>query len=272
VNTLDQALALWRCGLNVLDVPRPDAARGHDGKRTIRPWRQWQTERQVEADIHEMFNGDPMNLAIITGGPSEVVGIDADSVEGLRHCTKRLPYTPWQVKSARGWHLYYRHPGVSVPNRARLQTLEGRLAVDVRGDGGYLLAPPSVHATGVLYEFAGDWSVPKSELPRFWPGWLQRPERPTASRPSTPRPTGDVVERARRYLAAVPRPEIGAGSDAATLYAACRLVRGFGLETYVAVDLLWEWAGGRSGWTREWIVQKVQHAERYGTEPIGALR
>jgi cytochrome P450 len=35
---------------------------------------------------------------------------------------------------------------------------------------------------------------------------------------------------------------------------------------------LWEWAGGRTGWTRDWIARKVQHAERYGSEPVGALR
>jgi hypothetical protein len=83
---------------------------------------------------------------------------------------------------------------------------------------------------------------------------------------------GDVIDRARRYLLAVPRPEIGHGSDAATLYAACRLVRGFGLAPADAEALLWAWAGGRSGWTREWIARKVAHAERYGTEAIGALR
>ncbi len=87
------------------------------------------------------------------------------------------------------------------------------------------------------------------------------------------RPTGDVTERARRYLASVPPPEIGQGSDAATLYAACRLVRGFGLSAGGEAEaLLWAWCGNRTGWTREWVQRKVAHAERYGTEPVGALR
>jgi hypothetical protein len=81
-----------------------------------------------------------------------------------------------------------------------------------------------------------------------------------------------VIDRARAYLAAIPRPEIGHGSDAATLNAACRLVRGFALAPADAEGLLWEWAGGRAGWTREWIAEKVGHAVRYGTEPIGALQ
>jgi hypothetical protein len=81
-----------------------------------------------------------------------------------------------------------------------------------------------------------------------------------------------VIDRARRYLAAVPRPEIGAGSDKATLYAACKLVRGFNISAADAEALIWDWAGGRPGWTRDWIASKVASAERYGTEPIGALR
>lgn len=83
---------------------------------------------------------------------------------------------------------------------------------------------------------------------------------------------GDLVGRARAYLAAIPRPEIGHGSDAAVLYAACRLVRGFGLSSTDATTLLWEWAGNRVGWTYDWVARKVVHAERYGTEPIGALK
>ena len=142
----------------------------------------------------------------------------------------------------------------------------------MRGDGGYVIAPGSVHQSGAQYEQAGDWSVPREQLPRFWVGWLVRPTPRSRPRPPTHRPVGDVVERARRYLAAIPPPEIGRGSDQATLYAACRLTRGFGLPEADATALLWDWAGGRSGWTPEWIARKVRNAVAYGSEPVGALR
>jgi hypothetical protein len=86
-----------------------------------------------------------------------------------------------------------------------------------------------------------------------------------------PKATSLVVGRARAYLAAIPKPVIGQGSDAVTFYAACRLVRGFDLSAADAEALLWDWAGGRAGWTREWIAEKVDNAQ-YGTEPIGVLR
>ena len=82
---------------------------------------------------------------------------------------------------------------------------------------------------------------------------------------------GHVIHRARRYLAATPLPEIGAGSDSATLSAACgwsadsscrsRMPRRCCGSGQAVVP-----AGPASG------SQKVQHAARYGTEPLGALR
>lgn len=235
-------------------------------------WREYQTRLPHDGEIARWFGGAPMNIAVITGTISDVVVIDADSPQALRWCTKNLPYTPWQTQTSKGFHLWYRHPGLHVPNRARIETKDGRLAIDVRGDCGFVIAPGSIHASGAEYREAGDWTIPRQQLPRFWPGWLQRPRRQDSSTCNLPRPTGNVVDRARRYLGAIPPPVIGHGSDSATLYAACRLVRGFGLTASDAESLLWEWAGGRPGWTREWISEKVQHAEKYGSEPVGALR
>ena len=181
-------------------------------------------------------------------------------------------YTPWQTKTARGYHLWYRYPAVHVGNRARLETRDGRLAIDVRGDGGFVIAPGSLHASGAEYREAGDWDIPRDRVPVFWAGWLQRPPRPPSPSPTRPRPAGAVVDRARQYLAAIPPPVIGQGSDVAVFNAACRLIRGFELSADEAVSLLWDWAGGRPGWTLDWIGAKVAHADRYGSEPIGGLR
>ncbi len=275
--SLDIALSLWRRGLSVIPVPRPRPGvapgRPGDGKVPVIAWKEYQKRLPTEDELRSWFS-EPMNLAVVTGAVSGVVVIDADSPAATRWIAEHLPRTPWQTRTSRGFHLWYRHPDdVRVGNRARLLTPEGRLAIDVRGDGGYVIAPGSVHASGCAYEFAGDWTVPRDHVPFFWPGWIERPvvhRRETRPRPT--RPTGDVVERARRYLAAIPRPEIGQGSDNATLYAACKLTRGFGLTEADTVSLLWDWAGSRDGWTLEWVERKVRNAIRYGTEPVGTLR
>jgi hypothetical protein len=264
------AFRLRRLGLSVIPVPRPDGQ--HDGKVPAIAWREYQTRLPTEGELAQWFTAEPMNLAVITGAISDKVVIDADSHDALRLCVRRFPYTPWQTQTGRGWHLWYRHPGSRVANRARVETGDGRLAIDIRGDGGFVIVPPSVHGSGAIYSEAGDWTVPPEDLPRFCPEWLARPQQTRQAPARTIHPTGELVTRARAYLSAIPQPEIGQGSDTAVLYAACRLVRGFGLTSAEAVTLLWEWAGGRPGWDPEWIAQKVAHAERYGTEPIGALR
>lgn len=275
IGALALARRLWQRGLSVIPVlrPRPGVPPGQpgDGKVTAIPWREYQTRRATESEIGRLFSEGSVNIAVITGAVSGVVVVDADSLDAVRWVTRRLPYTPWQTRTARGYHLWYGHPGVRVPNRARLETRDGRLAIDVRGDGGYVIAPGSIHGSGVEYVEAGDWSVPRDRLPSFRPDWFDRPDSRSSAGPR-PRPMGEIIERARKYLASIRQPEIGHGSDNATLYAACRLVRGFELSPAEAEALLWEWAGGRPGWTREWIALKVARARRYGTEPIGALR
>lgn len=278
-SALTQARALAARGLSVIPVPRPrpgvPPGQPGDGKVPAIAWAEYQTRLPTDTELVAWFATEH-NLAVVTGVVSGVVVVDADTPDALRYCTRHLPWTPWQTKTSKGYHLWYRHPGVRVPNRARLQTTAGTLAIDLRGDGGYVIAPGSLHASGVRYAEAGDWTVPRDRVPRFWRGWLARDRPPAAwsaaPTPPTSRPTGDLIARARAYLAAIPRPEIGVGSDAATLSAACRLVRGFDLPDVDAVSLLWDWAGGRPGWTWAYVARKVTHAQRYGTEPIGALR
>jgi hypothetical protein len=268
------ARRLLALDLSVIPVPRPQPGvppgQPGDGKVPAIAWSAYQERRPTASEIDAWFGAAPMNLAVITGQVSGVVVVDADEPDALRWLVRRLPWTPWQTQTARGFHLWYRHPGVRVPNRARVETGVGKLKIDVRGDGGYVIAPGSLHASGAAYLQAGDWSEPRTRVPVFWPGWLSRPTRPVAAR--TQRSTHrEALARARAYLATIPKPEIGCGSDADTLYAACRLVRGFALSSVDAAELLWEWAGGRPGWTREWVAQKVARAERYGTEAIGSL-
>ena len=275
MSSLDYALALWRRGLSVIPVPPPvpgtEKGKPGDGKVPAISWKTYQQCRASEKDLYTWFAGE-QNVAIITGAVSGVVAVDVDSAEALTWVRRNMLRTPWRVRTGRGLHLYYRYPGVRVPNRARLRTKDGRLQLDVRGDGGFVIGPGSLHANGHQYTAEGDWNIPASKLPAFWIGLLEQPRPPSPPALSSPSSSEDVVQRARAYLAAIPRPEIGAGSDATTLYAACRLVRGFELSDAEALDLLWEWAGGHPGWDRTWIEHKVKNARSYGSEPFGALR
>lgn len=254
-------MTLWDLGLSVIPVPRPGGT--HDGKRPIIAWKQYQQRRPTEQEIRRWFAG-PSNNAIVTGAVSGVVVVDVDSPEAVPWVKAHLVRTPWIVKTARGWHCYYRHPGVAIGNRAHLAGMK----LDVRGDGGYVIGPGSIHASGHIYRRTGDWWAPMKDLPVLNVALLERPA-PRPSAPPSVRPAGGMAERARKYLARVERPVVGQGSDAHTFRAACKLVRGFALPTGVAVELLSEWAPDFDRW---WLEKKIATAMAFGSEPFGARR
>jgi len=180
----------------------------------------------------------------------------------------------------RGVHRYYRHPGGAVRNRARIVIGAGKLALDVRADGGQVLSPGSQHPSGVCYEAMspGAWTPEqKATLPLFEPSWLEAapepaPEAPPpVPRPPSPgRPSG--FDRARAWLEKREPAIEGAGGDAHTFATACSLVRGFDLEDSDALALLQEWnATCRPPWTFEELAEKVRNARAYGAGEFGAL-
>ena len=83
------------------------------------------------------------NVAIPTGAVSGLVVIDVDRKDGRdgaeAYINLGLPETLAINTPTGGMHAYFRHPGVEVRNRANW--LPG---IDIRGDGGYVIAPPSV--------------------------------------------------------------------------------------------------------------------------------
>jgi putative DNA primase/helicase len=67
-----------------------------------------------------------------------------------------------------GLHILFKHPGHRVPNA---QGLLGLIGIDVRGDGGYIVVPPSNHPSGNSYQWEEGKSPFESELPEC-PEWI----------------------------------------------------------------------------------------------------
>jgi hypothetical protein len=109
------------------------------------------------------------NVGIRTGAASRLIVLDVDGQAGGQSLRELVAAhgtfaARWARTGGGGWHAYLAHPGTPVPNSA------GRLGdgLDVRGDGGYVVAPPSRHQTRRLYRWIGadDDSLPSA------PGWL----------------------------------------------------------------------------------------------------
>jgi hypothetical protein len=84
--------------------------------------------------------------------------------------------------------------------------------------------------------------------------------------------SSNVIERARRYLAALPPAVSGQHGDVTTFRACCRLVRGFLLDDADALALIRQWnAQCEPPWSERELVDKIRRARRYGREPLGGL-
>ena len=115
------------------------------------------TERTT---IERWWDKNPQyNIGIATGNKSSglvVIDLDVDKNKGIdgydvlrdwQNKHGKFPET-WQSITGRGGYHYFYKDAIVHSNRVGLY--EG---VDIRGEGGYIVAPPSVHPNGNIYEW-----------------------------------------------------------------------------------------------------------------------
>lgn len=123
-------------------------------------------------------------IGLATGSGLVVIDSDIDPAKGLNgeNDLKNFPPLPatYTVQTPRGG----RHRYFSVPEGEAIPCSAGKLAcgVDVRGDGGYVIMPPSGH-NGTAYAVFDD--SPIAVLPREWLELLRKKEKP----PDLPMPS-----------------------------------------------------------------------------------
>jgi hypothetical protein len=166
------------------------------------------------------------NIGIATGETSGVWVLDIDGDEGeatLRALETEhgaLPPTVEAITGGGGRHLYFRLADEPISNSA------GKIGpgIDVRGDGGYVLAPPSLHPCGGRYQ----WSVDSAAEFAAAPDWL------TAKLAHHAAGKGKPLEEWHRTLTS-PIPN---GQRNTTLASICGRLIFHGLDLIEARDLL----------------------------------
>ena len=155
---LESALAYLSHGLSVIPT-RKD-------KKPSLSWKPYQDAPPAIETVREWWTKYPAaGIGIITGRVSGGLWVlDCDSDAALEWFKHNAPDTPRMCKTRRGMHAYYRTPPGAVIRNSSSVVAPG---VDVRGEGGYVIAPPSPHADG-CYEWlqAGPWGdIPLWEPP-----------------------------------------------------------------------------------------------------------
>ncbi len=106
------------------------------------------------------------NIGIASGNGLVIVDVDAKS-GGLATIDKwqsqfgALPLTPTVCTGGGGFHYYFSMPkGRSVANKVAVAA-----GIDIRCDGGYVVAPPSLHKSGEQYKWMAPEGISLAEVP-----------------------------------------------------------------------------------------------------------
>ena len=140
------------------------------------------------------------NIGIATGASSGLVVLDVDAGKGGEDSLERLGKMPDTVEvltGGGGRHFYFKHPGKPIKNSVcRLGA-----GLDVRGDGGYVVAPPSVHKSGRHYEWEAS-SEPGMVDPAPVPSVVLKASEQSAERKTTNDPPDPIREGTRNQTLA----------------------------------------------------------------------
>ncbi len=171
---LDAALRLLGAGCSVIPVahqgwsakrPHREAllATGHfdwewskarERHEQIPRWAPFQEAHATDAMVREWVSAGCRAWGLVTGAISNLVAIDFD--EDGKSLLTQLGWTPHTVTPSGGAHVFVRHPGWRVRTAKSGKVKPGATpardalpqGVDMRGDGGYVVAAPSVIQTG----------------------------------------------------------------------------------------------------------------------------
>ncbi|MDH4366146.1 MAG: bifunctional DNA primase/polymerase [Acidimicrobiia bacterium] len=188
------------CSCGDPDCPAP-------GKHPRVAWLTFQHRRPTARTVRRWWQRWPgANVGAVTGEISGIAVLDVDprnggvaSLEALERAWGVLGPVVESLTGGGGRHVYFAHPGRPLST--------GPLApgLDLKGEGGLVVVPPSRHASGQQYRWR-DGADPASRPLSAMPWWIlhHHPEPaartgPTASRPTAQRTAAEQREFAEAW-------------------------------------------------------------------------
>lgn len=214
-------------------------------------WKEFQARCPTTHEVTSWFSPSviqPTGVAVVTGRLSNLVIVDCDTPADAEYWAVNFLETPLAAQTGRGGvHYYYAMPpDREVRNRAGVL----RRRIDIRGEGGYAVAPPSLHPSGPRY--AWHRFTDNLDLPYFEPTWIETPNPAPLNHPL---PTSQQVRNAVAYIGRI-FARSGEGGHNATFRAACKL-RDAGLTPDEALSVLANW--NETNASPPWSAQELQH-------------
>ena len=158
---------IYQCASDYIDLGFSIIPIGKD-KTPLISWKHYQSVRATKDQVAQWLTQFPeMNIGVVTGKISGIVVLDIDAKHGRSSSEFRIPPTVSTISGGGGEHFYFKHPNWYVPST------NGKIygnGVDIKGDGGYIVLPPSLHSSGNNYR----WTLePSNNDFAEIPDWLK---------------------------------------------------------------------------------------------------
>lgn len=155
---MNMALGYIKQGISIVPIP-------HKEKSPSIPWKEYQSRIATEEEVKSWFQDKQQNVGIVTGSLSGITVVDVDVDKGGNESIVKLGISsPITALSSRGYHLYYKY----CPDTDKIKTVVGVFpGVDIRSEGGLIVAPPSIHSSGKRYIWRNLLPFNKSKLQDF---------------------------------------------------------------------------------------------------------
>jgi len=271
--SLDIALELYDKGYCPIPVPLGK-------KHPFIKWKAFQTEQPSRSQIEAWFK-EEANIAVLTGEHKGIVVVDADSAEACDIVEEICEPAVLKVSTSKGRHYYYKHPTYKVPNKVKLMDTP---PIDIRGEGGLVIGPGSIHHSGKPYKVLSNEIPHIKNLSEFNKEWFPLWERELAITSCLNSTVISVLknrsqvddsrsfELAKQYVNKVPGAVSGSAGNTTTYKLACRLIRGFNLSDHDALSLLLEWNSRcLPPWSDSELTAFVRNARSYGNGDFGGM-
>ena len=142
-----------KCGFSVIPLLK--------NKRPAIEWAEFQKRKATDEELKQWFSVDCM-LGIVCGSISNLSVVDVDNDDGrgaMEEYVSKDFLAPTVYTPRGGYHLYCRYVD-GVRNKAGLSN-----GIDIRGEGGYVVAPPSINDEGKEYKWDKEKRIDKLALP-----------------------------------------------------------------------------------------------------------
>jgi len=210
------------------------------------------------------FEGWSWNVGIKTGRAYGLFVVDVDSETSWQELTAK--YGPVEcynvVRTSSGYHYYFSYPETGDWKSGASVLADG---VDIRADGGYVVGPPSKHASGATYEWVKrgalqpppQWVLDLINQKKNKRNKRQLPEAKPEMKPTVDRSV--MIRRGVEYISRMPDSVEGSNGSLSLWNVAQSLVKGLLLTREEAFAIIQEHYNHEPRCKPEWDEDLVWH-------------